>query len=88
MAQRDQRNFSKYEVTVRGKVVHGGITTDLDRRAREHLRTWPGATVAKIGRQTTKDGARRWERENGYAETPMWRAPVNDHLASPGTVRQ
>ena len=60
------RDTYKYVLKVRGKIVHGGITNDLGRREDEHQQKWPDATIEQVGRRTTRDAARQWEREHGY----------------------
>ena len=56
------RHTYKYQVKLRGEVVHIGITADLKRRERQHNREFPGAEIKPIGRRTTREAARRWER--------------------------
>jgi len=63
----ESRNTYKYEFKIGNKVVHGGITIDLERRAREHQRKWPNGHIKQVGRKTTDTGARAWEKENGYS---------------------
>ena len=60
------RNYYKYHFKVGNKIVHGGITTDLDRREDEHQQKWPKGHIKKVGRNTTEDGARQWEKDKGY----------------------
>lgn len=35
------RDTYKYQLKVGNKIVHGGITNDLNRREQEHQQTWP-----------------------------------------------
>ena len=37
----NKRDTYKYDYKVRNKIVHSGITGDLDRREQEHQRRWP-----------------------------------------------
>ena len=55
----------KYVFKKDNKVVHVGITNDLDRREQEHQRTrgWSDGHIRKVGRRTTRDAALLWERE-------------------------
>ena len=62
---RKPRDTNKYNLKVGRRIVHRGITNDLERREREHRRTWPTARIEKVGRITTREGAREWERRNG-----------------------
>lgn len=62
MAQK--RDTTKYRVVRNRKTVHVGITNDPERREQEHQRKYGrDARLVKEGRKTTRDGARRWERE-------------------------
>ena len=58
----EPRDTAKYKLTHRGKIVHRGITNDLERREREHQEKWPGSRIEQIGRKTTRDAAREWEK--------------------------
>lgn len=60
------RNTSKYLVKRGNKIIHGGITDDLERRTQEWLRIYPDARVVKVGRRTTREAALAWERKHGY----------------------
>ena len=60
------RNTYKYQFKVGNKIVHGGITNDLERREIEHQEKWPGGHIKKVGKKTTEDAARNWEKDKGY----------------------
>lgn len=63
-----KRDTYKYEVRVGRKKVHGGITNDLERREQEHKRTFGDkAKLTQVGRKTTEEGARKWEKDKGYS---------------------
>jgi predicted GIY-YIG superfamily endonuclease len=69
------RDTYKYEFKIGNRVVHSGITNDLERREGEHQRRrgWSGGHIKQVGRRTTRDGARRWEdeqREKGKPTGP------------------
>jgi len=56
MAPRDKY---KYHFKRGNKILHTGITNDLDRREREHQRNIdPNGHIFKVSRRTTKDGAK------------------------------
>ncbi|MFQ5645419.1 MAG: hypothetical protein ACE5GM_00685 [bacterium] len=55
------RQTYKYLFKVGDKTVYWGITTDLERREREHKRKWPKGHIIQVGRKTTKEVAREWE---------------------------
>ncbi len=42
---------------------HAGVTTDLERRERQHQRKWPSGHICKVGNVTTTDAARMWEEQ-------------------------
>jgi len=60
------RNHYKYQYKIGNKVVHGGITKELERREQEHQQKWPKGHIKQVGRKTTEDAARDWEKEKGY----------------------
>ena len=61
------RDTYKYQLRVGRKIVHGGITNDLERREGEHQQKWPNAKITQVGRKTTEDAAREWEKKKGYS---------------------
>jgi len=48
------RDTYKYYFKVGNKVVHGGITDDLERREQEHQQKWPKGHIYKVGRCTNE----------------------------------
>ena len=61
-----ERDTKKYQFKVVNKIVHGGITNDLERREAEHRQTWPTGHIKQVGRATTREAGRKWEEEKGY----------------------
>lgn len=61
-----KRDTDKYLFVNGRRIVHGGITNDLDRREREHRQKWPNGHIVKVGRKTNRRAALAWERENGF----------------------
>lgn len=57
------RDTYKYHFKVSQKIVHSGITKDLERREQEHQQTWSGGHIKRVGRCTTEEAAREWERK-------------------------
>lgn len=55
------RNTYKYDFKVRQKIVHSGITKDLERREIEHQQKWPKGHIVQIGNKTTEEAAKEWE---------------------------
>lgn len=62
-----KRDTCKYVFKVKNRIVHGGITGDLEERERQHQIKWPKGHIVKVGRCTTKEAAERWEEEHGYS---------------------
>ena len=52
----------KYYFKVGKRIVYGGITNDLERREQEHRQKWPKGHIFKVGRRTTEEAARKWEK--------------------------
>lgn len=61
------RDTYKYQFKVSNKVVHEGITQDLERREAEHQQKWPSGHIKQVGHKTTEEAARNWEEEQGCA---------------------
>ena len=56
------RDTFKYHYKRGNKILHTGITNDLERREREHQRDIDTAgNISQVGRRTTRDGAKAWE---------------------------
>lgn len=60
------RDTYKYHFKIGNRIVHGGITNDLERREEEHKQTWPNGHISQVGRLTTEDAARQWEKEKNF----------------------
>ena len=55
------RNTFKYHFKMGRKIVHSGITNDLERREQEHQLKWPDGHIFQVGNKTTEETAREWE---------------------------
>ncbi len=64
------RNWHKYDFKVGNKIVHSGISKDLDRREGEHQQRWSNGHIKQVGRATTEDAAREWEKTKEMTITP------------------
>ena len=64
------RNWKKYDFKVGNKIVHSGITKDMERREQEHQERWPSGHMKQVGRATTEDAAREWEETKQKTVTP------------------
>ena len=62
---KEPRTWYKYVFKVGNKIVHRGITEDLERREEEHEQKWSNGHIKQIGRRTTGEAARKWESEGG-----------------------
>ena len=60
------RDTYKYHFKVGHKIVHCGITKDLERREQEHQHEYPGGHMKQVGHRTTEEAARKWEENHGY----------------------
>lgn len=66
MAQKP-RTWYKYKYKTGNKIRHRGITQDLDRREQEHQQKWPKGHIKQVGRATTEEAARNWEKDMGVS---------------------
>ena len=55
------RNTYKYDFKVGNKIMHSGITKDLERREKQHEQKWSKGHIVQIGRKTTEEAAEKWE---------------------------
>lgn len=62
-----KRTTYKYHFKVGNKIVHSGVTDDLERREREHQMKWPKGHIVQVGRRTTEDAANKWEEDQKHA---------------------
>ncbi len=60
------RDTYKYYYKIGKKIIHGGITDDLERREQEHQQKWSKGHIVKVGRRTTEEAAREWEKKKGF----------------------
>lgn len=65
------RDTYKYHFKKGNKILHTGITNDLERREEEHKRKF-GADghIKKVGNATTRDAALKWESEQTERGNP------------------
>lgn len=62
------RDTYKYRfVGPNGRIKHSGITNDLERRESELRREYGPGRVQQVGNRTTRDAAKRWERDKPTA---------------------
>jgi len=59
--EQSSRDTYKYNFKVGNKIVHSGITIDLERREKQHQRRWPNGHIKQVGYRTTADAARKWK---------------------------
>lgn len=59
------RIMYKYHFKLGNKIVHTGITNDIDRREAEHRRKmgWARGHIKQVGLRTTPRAAEEWESE-------------------------
>ena len=69
-----KRNTYKYHFKRGNRIVHTGITNDLDRREQEHKDDYgESGHITQVGRRTTREAALDWEREQGEHGKPIRR---------------
>ncbi len=58
------RDTTKYDfVGPNGRILHSGITNDLDRREGELKRKYDqSGYIKQVGRKTTREAAQEWEK--------------------------
>ena len=61
------RDHYKYYYKRGNKIIHGGITNDLERREQEHKQKWPDGHIKQVGRRTTEEAAGDWEKKKGFS---------------------
>jgi hypothetical protein len=66
-AMAKKRDAYKYHFKVGNKIVHGGVTGDLERSEQVHQKKWSKGHITQVGRRTTEEAARKWEEDKGYA---------------------
>ncbi len=67
------RDTYKYHFKKGNKIVHTGITNDIDRREVEH-QSEPGQSkghIKQVGLRTTRDAAIKWEQEQAKQGKPV-----------------
>ena len=65
LGKQKPRDTYRYNFKVGNKIVHRGITNDLDCRETEHRQKWPNGHIDQVGPAVTRDSALEWERERG-----------------------
>ena len=68
------RDTYKYHFKRGNKIIHTGITNDLERREQEHKQAYGGSGhIKQVGRRTTRDAALKWEGEQTKRGNPTRR---------------
>lgn len=65
------RDWQRYDFIRGGNIIHSGITTDAERREREHKDRFRGGKLRKVGPKVTEDAARAWEKTKRKSITPQ-----------------
>lgn len=70
------RDTYQYHFKMGNKIVHTGITNDIDRREVEHKRVLGQRKghIKQVGVRTTYDAALEWERQQEKAGKPVRKA--------------
>ena len=72
----NKRDTFTYDFKVGQKIVHSGITNDLERRETEHQQRWPEGRIVKVRGQQTEEAARAWEKTKQKTVTPPQKSEV------------
>ncbi len=68
------RDTYKYHFKKGNRIVHTGITNDLDRREQEHKQTYgTSGHIKQVGHAATRDAALKWEGEQAERGKPTRR---------------
>lgn len=63
-----ERDTYKYQFVDRSnRIIHSGITNDLDRREGELRRQYGDGNIRQVGRRTTREAAKEWEKDRPSA---------------------
>ncbi len=75
------RDTYKYHFKMGNKILHTGITNNLERREREHKQTFGNSGhIKKVGNATTRDEALKWETEQTRRGNPTRKSRyMNSH---------
>ncbi len=67
------RDTYKYHFKKGNKIVHTGITNDVDRREMEHKNKpgWSRGHIRRVGLRTTREAALKWEQEQVKQGKPV-----------------
>lgn len=61
-----KRDTYRYHIKCGKKILHRGITNDLNRRHGEHKQNYGSdVTITQVGPRVSRNSALRWEREGG-----------------------
>ena len=87
------RTTYKYHYKLGNRIVHTGITKDLDRREAEHRRHegWQRGHITQVGVRTTPEAAREWEqdqRQPGQTNRPVTTTRSLRHRTRPAVCRR
>lgn len=61
------RTHYKYAFIKDRKIKHKGITEDLEEREKQHQSKFRGGRIKQVGRKTTEEAAREWEKKQGVS---------------------
>ena len=56
-----KRDTYKYDFKRSNKILHSGITNDLERRDGELKQKWQEGHIVQVGHRTTREAAFKWE---------------------------
>ena len=67
------KDTDTYKLKQNDKIVHKGVTYDLEEREAQHQKQFPKSKIEKIGEIKTREKALEWERKQDtkYTITPQ-----------------
>ena len=63
-----ERDTYKYHFKVGSTIKYRGVTSDINRREKEHKRRWPDGIMVIIGGKTTRQKALEWLSQGGRSQ--------------------
>jgi len=71
------RNTYKYHFKKGNKILHTGLTNDIERREKENQQTFgAGGHIKRVGNATTRDAALKWESEQTERGNPTRKSGI------------
>ena len=78
------RDTYRYHFKLGNKIVHTGITKDIDRQEIAHQREpgWKKGHIKQVGWRTTYDAALEWKQEQAKMGKPVGKSPREEAIST------